>query len=209
MICISCGKETREPLCDACYSKKNDLFDIPKNISVNMCKVCGHLTDAGATYVISDTLDGVIQKEIKTKNKIRKVHTESKKVGNKIDVEVVVQGRFAERNVGKKETKKIFVSITDKMCQDCVKLRGNYYEAVVQVRGEEREKILKIIMGSMKNKIASVDTLKEGYDVKIIDKKIASSVSQGLQKKYEVKKSFKLAGKKKGKELYRNYYAIR
>ncbi|MBI4162470.1 MAG: hypothetical protein HY513_02210, partial [Candidatus Aenigmarchaeota archaeon] len=137
------------------------------------------------------------------------VHTKSKKVGNKMSVDVIAHGCFAERNVEKKETKKIFISITDRMCQECIKLRGNYYEAVIQVRGEKKEKILRILMEHMKGKITSIETLKEGYDVKIIDKKIASSVSQGLQKKYEVKRSFKLAGKKKGKELYRNYYAIR
>ena len=127
MICISCGRQSGEPLCDACYAKKNDLFTITKNISVNMCKVCGSVTDVSATYNLPESLDDVIRKEVKTKNKIFNVHIKSRKVGNKMDVDVNVHGRFAERNVGKKETKKIFVTITGKMCQNCIKLRGNYY----------------------------------------------------------------------------------
>ncbi len=167
------------------------------------------MTDASATYNLPDTIEDAVRKEIKTKNKIEKINIKPKKTGNKVDVEVTAHGRFTERRVEKKETKKILVLVTDRMCQNCIKLRGNYFEAVIQVRGEKKEKILKILMEHMKNKIASIDTLKEGYDVKIIDKKIAASVSQGLQKKYKITKSFKLAGKKKGKELYRNYYAIR
>ena len=57
--------------------------------------------------------------------------------------------------------------------------------------------------------VVGVEKLKNGYDIKITDKRIASSVVKQLRDRFDVKDSYKLAGEKKGKKLYRNYYAVR
>ena len=95
------------------------------------------------------------------------------------------------------------------MCDNCIKIRGNYYEAVMQIRGERAEKLLNKVIESLQTKIAAIDKIKQGYDVRIIDKKSAAFFVQNIRRKHSVTQSYKLVGKKKGKELYRNYYAIR
>jgi NMD protein affecting ribosome stability and mRNA decay len=42
-----------------------------------------------------------------------------------------------------------------------------------------------------------------------VNKKEAAHIARILRDKYNVKETFKLVGEKKGKKLYRNFYAIR
>ena len=200
MICAKCGKESKEPLCDGCLASRNNLFDI-ENFSINFCKLCGKGTE----------LKRRVKSEIKTKNTINDVIVHEKHVGNKIYLEVICKGKMEidDRIIKKEEKKNILVTVTKKMCDNCIKVSGNYYEAVVQARGEDAEKITKKTHDFLKEKVAAIEKIKEGYDIRITDKKAAALAVRFLREKHSVKESFKLVGKKKGTELYRNFYAVR
>lgn len=200
MICAKCGKESKEPLCDGCLASRNNLFDIT-NFSINFCKICGKGTE----------LKRRVKSEIKTKNTIDDVIISEKHVGNKVYLKVICKGKMDidDRVIKKEEEKNILVTVTKKMCDNCIKVSGNYYEAVVQARGDDAEKITKKTYDFLKEKIAAVEKIKEGYDIRITDKKAAALAVRFLRQKHSVTESFKLVGKKKGVELYRNFYAIR
>ena len=93
-------------------------------------------------------------------------------------------------------------------CEDCIKISGNYHEAVIQVRGAAAEKIMKSVK-CPDNMLVRVESVKGGYDIRITDKKKANEIAQLLRQKFTVKMSYKLVGEKKGIKLYRNYYAVR
>ena len=96
------------------------------------------------------------------------------------------------------------------MCALHVKLSGGYYEAVIQVRGNDRDRILKYALRLLPKKaIINIETLNEGYNIKIMHKANAATTAKHLRGKFEVKQSYKLVGSKKGERLYRNFYAIR
>ena len=119
MICVLCGQQSKEPMCDLCFAKKNELFTIA-SFPINICKVCEKSTDVRGVRSVNEQrpLDDLINKEIKSKNKILDVKIKSKKIGNKIYAEIAVNGRFVDRNVKKTETKKILISVTDKTCDN-------------------------------------------------------------------------------------------
>ncbi|MDI6721087.1 MAG: NMD3-related protein, partial [Candidatus Aenigmarchaeota archaeon] len=95
-------------------------------------------------------------------------------------------------------------------CADCIKISGNYYEAVIQARGEKSEKIMEIIRRLAPNRIiTSVSRMPTGYDIKFTDKKKAAEIAQNLRQRFGVKRSYKLVGEKKGIKLYRNYYVVK
>jgi NMD protein affecting ribosome stability and mRNA decay len=99
--------------------------------------------------------------------------------------------------------------VKNRKCENCIKISGGYYEAVLQARGEHTERISKKIMSMAKESVVSVKQLKEGYDILLTDKKIAAKIATQLGNYFDIRSSYKFVGEKKGKKLYRNYYAIR
>src|SRR3989344_1585599 len=110
----------------------------------------------------------------------------------------------------RKETKAIRISIRKRLCENCSRLSGNYHEAVLQIRGMQKEEILELVKQMVAPQyLARIDVKKEGYDARIVRKSEAIRIATTLGKEYKVISSFKLAGEKDGKMLYRSVYSIR
>jgi len=201
-ICIICGAEAfKENLCELHFLEKNKLFEIPEKLNLKYCTNCGAYYDK--KWVKND-LENIIKSKIKTKNRILR---------KEIDVKnnhaiVICKGYIKPSKKIKEETKRVEIKIEKRKCDNCIKLLSGYYQAVFQIRGERKEKILKYLMNLLNQGDVILEKTKEGYDIKFIDKKKASKIS-GLLKDFSIKKSYKLITEKKGKKLYRNSYAIR
>lgn len=206
--CANCGKPaTVDALCDSCFLSKNKLFEI-KDLMIKIC-------ECGAYYSrqwrkSDDFINDLIRSNIKSNNRIKDVKVSVKKIGNKIHVNVECTGYIWPAKTLKKETKKILIITRNQKCDDCVKVSGGYYEALIQVRGKDQEVIFKKIRRIVVNKcISGIEKLKEGYNIKFVNKSDAANVARQLSSSYDVVDSYKLVAKKKGKELYRNFYCIR
>ena len=163
------------------------------------CDVCG---------INQNMIKEQIIGSLKTKNNISNTKVSIKLVGNKAHATVTCSGSI--KGLPKTETKNVMVIIRKKMCAMHVKLSGGYYEAVIQIRGRDKDNILKYATRLLpKKSISSIEKLKEGYNIKVLHKANAAAAVRGFRKRYEVKDSYKLAASKKGEMLYRNYYAIR
>ena len=143
-------------------------------------------------------------KNIETKNEVKNIEIDFKKAGSRISVLIKAEGYIG--NAKKEEEKRFFVNLKSQKCDDCIKRLGGYYEAVVQVRGENKEKI----MHRVRDLTAGFEIvqLKEGYNIKLTKKADAKRIINRL-KDFNIKRSFKLVGKKAGKDLCRNYYSIK
>jgi NMD protein affecting ribosome stability and mRNA decay len=106
------------------------------------------------------------------------------------------------------------VKINQRLCDDCMKVRGGYFEAIIQIRGgrltkQEEERILQFIENIEHefslSAIARVDNLKSGFDVYFSNKSRAKTVASRLVKAYGMsqKTSFKVVGRREGKSLQR------
>ena len=202
MFCIKCGKEAvRGNFCAGCFAERNVLFEI-KDETVYFCKMCGLHHLKGRKIL----LDRFMRDMIKTGNTIKNAAFVKKTAGNRIILTATCTGSID--GVEKKESKRAVLRVKNHKCEDCIKISGNYHEAVIQVRGAAAEKIMKSVK-CPDNMLVRVESVKGGYDIRITDKKKANEIAQLLRQKFTVKMSYKLVGEKKGIKLYRNYYAVR
>ena len=134
---------------------------------------------------------------------IRSMKVGFKKVGNTMIVSIDCRGNIPPAKRIKSEHKTMRIKIKNIKCDKCTKMLGGYYEGVIQARGSNAESIIKKISGGMAEKV------KNGYNVTFVSKADAARIASSLGREFSVLRSFKFVTEKKGKKLYRNYYAIR
>ena len=212
MFCVKCGKEAikGEVLCEEHYLEKNKLFKI-KDFELEICSNCNQ----------AKTKEGWKRKseEEFVKNKVRENITTDynasfdiflKKKGKDYSVKVKGEGKIPPGEMRKKEEKNINVKVKRHLCPLCQKRRGGYYEAVIQARGKSKEEIMNDLDNFLKaGDVTKIVPVTGGYDIFIMKKAKAKRIAKQLKDKYKVKESFKLAGVKKDKKLYRNYYSVK
>ncbi len=210
MKCIKCGKNEAEIgyLCKKCFNDEHELFKI-KNFQMYICPICGRYK-LKEWKMSDDPIRSAVIEKIKPLGKIVDIKTTSRKKSGRYFVTVEAKGYIEPNDLLKTERKEIEIKIKKIMCPLCVKKSGNYHEAVIQVRGRNKEKLMRVILATeeMRENVAKIKNLKEGYDILVVDKKVAEERIKNL-KGLSITKSFKLVGSKKGKPLYRNYYAVR
>ncbi len=202
-LCIKCGRTAKvNNLCGECFLQQ-PLFDI-RDFRIIVCGRCGSYYDNGwHKKDFNEAVREQVIKRIKTGNKIIRKNVTFRVVGNKIVASIECSGTINGRK--KTEKKRVAVTMKRQKCDSCIKKSGGYYEAVLQARGGNAEDILKNVKSILADMIISTGRVKNGYDIKVMDKKLAAKAVKG----YDVKKTFKLVGEKKGKKLVRDYYAIR
>ncbi len=221
MFCIKCGKpvmRTRRgatasdfgTFCEEHFLESRKLFET-SNFIIRVCDGCGSYFDGEWKEQddIANAAKEMIADSIVTENKIKKIDIHLKKFGNKFLATVTCTGTIKPCKKQKMETSKIIVTMKRQKCDNCVKLLGNYYEAVIQVRGERKGEIFKIIEAVCGKMALRCEAEKNGYNLYFVRKNEARKVAKNLGRKYDVKASFKFAAEKKGKKLYRNYYSVR
>lgn len=201
-ICIICGSPVfQENLCEDCFVKRHELFEVPLTIKLKHCSNCGSFYDS---RWVKDSVENIIKSKIKPRGRIAKIYIDI----SRNHAVVICTGYITPSRKLKKESKKISLLMESRKCDNCIKLLSGYYQAVVQIRGPRKDKILKYMMSFAKPEEIIAEKSKDGYDIKFIDKKRAEQTA-AILKGFEIKKSYKLVTEKKGKKLYRNFYAIR
>ena len=223
MMCIKCGKpaESDANFCQKCLSDQYDLFRA-ESAKVRSCKTCGlYEIDKNKQWEKfkndEEAALYIARKNIKSAGEIKETDFKVHNKGNTYFVEITCTGLIfvpgSKACVKKKETREISVNFKRLNCDICAKLSGNYYEALIQLRGDNADALLKNLKKLTEPKdIVKINSNRSGHDVSIMFKKKATRIFNVIRKNKivkEVKKSYKLKGEKKGKKLYRNYYSIR
>ena len=199
MFCIKCGKPaTLENFCQEHFLESRIVFGL-KDFTFIYCQQCG---------IDEKELLERIGGQIKTEYAILDKKISLRTVGNKVTATVTVTGKI--KGLKKTETRKMLVILRQKMCEMHVRFSGGYYEAMIQVRGPDKEVILRKVGKLVPEKsITNIESIKEGYNVKIMRKSNAAAAAKALMARFSVKRSYKVGGSKKGKMVYRDYYAVR
>ncbi len=205
MFCVACGKEAKiGNLCEDCFTDKKRIFSL-EDFRFEICSSCGSFFDKSWQYSrpVDEIIDLMIARRMERLGKIRSVNVEKKRVGNTMLTTVTCIGNIPPASKIKTEKRTIRIKMINMKCDNCTKVLGGYYEAVIQLRGKDAKKLAeKINSGVLKE-------TKDGYDIKFVKKSDAKRIAKSLEKNYSVKKSFTFVTEKKGKKLYRNYYAVR
>ncbi|MBI4171091.1 MAG: hypothetical protein HY514_05305 [Candidatus Aenigmarchaeota archaeon] len=209
MFCIKCGKDAFVGnFCEQCYLEKKDLF-ILKKVKMRYCDNCGKYYTQ-KEKVSPEEMEHFISGQIEEKGNIKNIEIKVSKRVDKIHAVIVAKGSIKPSKISITDRKEFSIYPKKIKCNSCAKILGNYHEAVIQIRGLKKENIIREIGKLIKNdELAGILKLKEGYDVKIVDKPVAARAVQILREKFTVKRSFKLVGEKKGRKIYRNFYAVR
>ena len=137
-------KDPDSVLCDACYFEDFELVDAPDRIEVRVCSQCGALhrgkrwVDVGAR----DYTDIAVEETAERLS----VHVDAEEVDWGVEPEQVDQntirmhclftGVIRETPLSEEVTVPVYVS--RETCDRCGRIAGDYYAAIVQVRGTDR-----------------------------------------------------------------------
>ena len=206
--CPTCGNS--EPkvkffgnFCENC-AKDKFLAKLPKVVQLQVCKRCGKIK-ANGSFV--PPTGSNIELAIKPQIGRYSIHlidfTDS---SARLDVsEETANGKLAvELDVAMEQKKAL--------CDMCYKKACNYYEAVMQLRGNNY-KIARFIervtrFFDVNNEfVGEVDYNSDGADVYLSNKRLAQAYIS--KNKLHSTNSYTLSGVKNGKRIYKNTYAIR
>ncbi len=213
-FCPRCGKDAKlvGGLCPDCLTKTIDFATI-KNRFVK-CPVCKRWLSKG----VWKDFESAAKDAIKTKGRLigfyifeesskdssnrKPVVSYSDNTGNfTMEYSVDYMGHVFGGTI---KTKPI---IQSKLCDNCSKGRGGYYEAVIQLRGDWA----RAFEHSQWVATSKIDMRKEGPDLYVIKFSEANKLAAFLKKKFrpEFKESSSQAGMKEGKHISRKTIMLR
>ena len=232
-VCPKCGEPSTLGLCDQCRLEMATLLDCPGHVEVTFCPVCGSQQDRGRWQeadepledLISDAVAGEIAVHQDLEDPEVEISVSRKKNPTHYLVSVAVRGRFG--GLLAEEEKAVAATVRRTTCDRCSRMAGNYYEAIVQVRGssgppasfelEESRKIaeartdLCLERGDRHSFIQETKEVKGGIDLVVGSTQQGRSIARAIQDRFggSSQESYKLVGMRDGKKVYRTSILIR
>jgi nonsense-mediated mRNA decay protein 3 len=201
--------EPRDPdavLCDSCYFEDFDLVDAPERIEVGVCAQCGAVhrgkrwVDVGA----KDYTDVAVEETTRSLG----VHLEAEEVEWMVEPEQVDQNTVrmhtlftgVVRGTPVEEEATVPVYVARQTCTRCGRIAGDFYAALIQVRGTDRTptteevdravEIAEEYIGEREAKgdrnafITETERHDDGVDMKISAHQMASGIAQRIVRQF-------------------------
>ena len=131
-FCPLCGRETNklfDGICESCL-KKQKFIELPKKIKVSVCNNCGNVV--GTKEKFNDKfIIKLIKNNLYINGKLKSILILEKNEKIKVKVTGLLKGYLKKEEII--ETK---IVIKKRLCDVCGKVKGGYYEAVIQIRSE-------------------------------------------------------------------------
>jgi len=207
-FCFVCGKKTDkliEGYCEECYNKEFSLLKVPDEISIKVCSKCGRI-NYGKVWKEREVED-ILKDKIKVLGKNVNI-----KIRKNDNIHITAKGFLKNSKKIKEEEREIRLKVNRIVCPNCSRRLGDYYEAILQLRGDA-DSAMDFLTDklSIEKSIYKIEKVKNGIDIYLDDTHLASKLSNQLKKKFnaKVKKSFKLFTRKQGKDIYRSTFVVR
>ncbi|MEM0201261.1 MAG: NMD3-related protein [Candidatus Micrarchaeaceae archaeon] len=208
--CPTCGRTSDNiqfygQFCKKCKEKTISEL-LPTFADIILCKNCGKIRFQGR--FVKDTGQNM-QELLQSIFKNYKI----------VLIDYNVDDSTAGISFGKEEgseiisvDKKIELRFKKTLCENCNRRAGSYYEAVMQLRGnnERMERFIERVNKYFERRgefIAKVKKVDNGYDVYLSNKKLASAYISSHN--LESVNSYTLYGVKHGKKVFRHTHSIR
>ncbi|MEM3852134.1 MAG: 60S ribosomal export protein NMD3 [Methanomassiliicoccales archaeon] len=228
VFCIRCGREALKGwvLCEECALNSPSGVTVPDKVDISICGSCGKVKE-GKNWLNEDK-DEFIKRAV-----LKQLHLPENitLLGSSLEVRDAQHSGMAElhlligmHGLEKEEKYALRLNIDGSSCPGCSKRSGHYYEAVIQVRGfqKEREEVLQNVLRHLEEIshkheakqgffISSVKLERGGIDIQMSSNSIGAEVARELAVFYGVKMKAtkKLYGRREGRELYRMTFLIR
>lgn len=235
MFCLLCNSEEKlyDGLCKSCYLKEFELVEVPEYATFTVCSHCGatlkHDKWIESAYYDDEIINDAIQKDIKINENLKNVEITTEILTNRgtmYDCIIHASGQVLDEPIDNDYP--IEVKVVKGVCPDCSKFHSGYYEAVIQLRADDRkledeeiQKADEFISNEIQrlcktNKLAYVTeriVLKEGVDYQVGSHNAAHKIAENMQKQFGgiITESRKIVGrdKSKSRDLYRTWISVR
>ena len=232
MFCVECGKEGElvGALCKECYARKRVHASLPDHVDVVLCAHCSSMlsddkwVDVGS---VKEAAEAAVKRAVELPKGIRLAQLslsltelDERNMDTKASLVLESEGMTFERELA------TTVRLKRGSCTECSKKQGNYYESILQLRGDDRsssaeqlsamEKRIRDSVASMRRKdrnvfISKVLKVKGGLDFYFSTTQVAKTLARDIQDSAcaEFKESSSLWGQKDGAEIYRMTFLVR
>jgi len=232
MFCVECGKEEqiyKNGVCLCCYLKQTQFSRGPAVIDIFLCPRCGSYKYKN-TWLLEPFSD-VLKRHVKDGFHISpelqqpQIETECKEQDRIFSCMVSITGSVGDQTV--MEQHPLTVRIKRVTCDICSRAAGGYYEAILQIRSDQRtfskpelaalRETVEHLVGQQQDSgkrglfITDFEEKREGLDFFLSDKGTAFSIAKKIQEQYggEFKQSASTAGMKDSRQLFRMTYLVR
>lgn len=236
VFCPRCGKTGEKlfhGLCRSCFIEDFSLISIPDEINITTCTQCGSIQKKGRWYdsnlTVKDQAAETILEHVEVPPEVSNLQIVPELgniLGSTFEFIIKVKGDV----LGEKISQEFLVKVKVKknVCNECSKFASGYYEAVIQLRADERtpspeeiqkaDDILKNKLNTLlkDNRMAYISEkveIKEGIDYYIGSYKAARKLTESLKNGLGglINESPRLMGhdKSRGKDLFRIWILLR
>lgn len=230
MFCVECGSEgpLYEGLCESCFLHKNQFTLVPKTVDLLRCNHCLEFLIGGSWHrytSLEEALADAIPIQVRigaevTGIQINITPQDMRNYGVELEITVRVY------DLEKKERHRTLVRLKGTSCPRCSRIKGSYFESIIQVRSRNRHldrDEMDELMGHIERRVESaaeqsremfiskVEELHGGFDVYLSSNSLGRAIARELAAMHgaEFKESSSLVGKKEGKDVYRMTFLVR
>ncbi|MCX8166651.1 MAG: 60S ribosomal export protein NMD3 [Candidatus Micrarchaeota archaeon] len=206
-ICPICGRSdvTILPNSNICVNCYNPEIKIKEKLDIYVCPSCDKYL-----YGKWKTLNEIaFKKFLKNKLKLKNGNIEEFDLNNKF-----ITVSMTLNDVKFKTTRKVNFNLKKLLCSDCSRKSSGYYEAIIQLRGNNKlkleKKFNKITSGLEKMTfISKIIKLKNnaGYDIYVGNKQKVFELLNKLELRFKTTR--KIAGRIDGNDVYRTTFLVR
>lgn len=232
MFCVECGKEGqifRNGVCLACYLKQTAFSKGPSILDITLCPRCSSYKYKN-TWV-KEPFEDILKRQIRDSFSISpelknvQIQSQCNEQERVLLCTVSISGVLEDQIITEKHL--LTVRVKHNTCNICSREAGGYYEAILQIRAEQRtftnqelatlrSAVETMVMQHQESGkrglfITDIDEKREGLDFFLSEKTTAFSIAKKIQEQYggDFKQSAASAGMKDSRQVYRMTYLVR
>ncbi|HWR63807.1 MAG TPA: NMD3-related protein [Candidatus Thermoplasmatota archaeon] len=232
MFCVECGKDEpifRNGVCLSCYLKHTQFSKGPTIMDIAFCPRCSSYKHKNIW--VQESFNDILKRHIKDAFSISPelknvtIQTRCDEQDRIFQCMVFISGCLEGQQIT--EQYPLTVRIRRNTCDVCSREAGGYYEAIIQIRTEQRtfsKEELKTLRSAVETMVGQLqksgkrglfitddDENRQGLDFFLSEKATAFSIAKKIQEQFggEFKQSASTAGMKDSKEVFRMTYLVR
>ncbi len=228
--CIRCGREALlvdGRLCGDCYLEVHGLGEAPRELQLTYCPRCGSVRMGGRWLPapeggLEEAVALLFESRFKPGEAVEEYEVEGVELLDEGAALVRLRGRLRGEDRWRSIEYRVPLRLRAQLCPSCHRRASGAPTAIVQIRGrsgrleeDERaavEEVLARLGPGIAEAIISVDEVREGIDIKMLDQGAARMLAGKIHRSLaaQVKESYKLIGQRRdGRRVYRLTLSVR
>ncbi|HVL49516.1 MAG TPA: NMD3-related protein [Candidatus Thermoplasmatota archaeon] len=234
--CVACGQAVSEDLvdglCRACFVLKNRFSAMPQNVDLEVCVHCG-ARKRGEIWVddtlpYEATIEAAVEEAVSVDRRVKAAAVDVELKGeDQRNFLATVKVAGSAEGIAFEEIHTPRARVKNATCLRCSRIQGGYYEAVIQLRAEDRDiddeelararavasrAIERIVGDGDRNAFVLKDEFHHGgLDVYVGTINAARILAKALSNEMggRQRESAKLVGQKDGRDIFRLTFLVK